>query len=405
MPILGLAPSSAPIRPAHFDIEAIIRPNILSLQPYRCARDDYKEGILLDANENALGPSITDLPPDLEEAVLNRYPDPSNDHIKAKIAALRGLPGVDHVFLGVGSDEVIDLLMRICVTPGKEKILITPPTYGMYSVSAQVNDVGVVKVPLEVSGDAGEGGLKGRFSLKVDEVKKAVDADPSIKLIFLCSPGNPTGTTIPVDAVRTILDYPNFKGIVIVDEAYIDFAEDDDSAVSLIKDYANVCVVQTVSKGFGLAGIRLGIALAQPPLMQVLSNTKAPYNISAPTANLALAAFSSSSISSMKAKAATLVASRTKLLQSLSTFPDLGPPLGGNVANFVMIPILAKDGSGQPDSARAQKVYKALAEENGVVVRYRGNELGCAGCLRITIGSEQENAVVLEKLSAVLKEL
>lgn len=173
MPILGLTPSSAPIRPAHFDIESVIRPNILALQPYRCARDDYKEGILLDANENALGPSIplAELSEELQKAVLNRYPDPSNDTVKDRIAKLRSLPGVDHICLGVGSDEIIDLLMRVCVKPGgEEKILITPPTYGMYSVCAQVNDVGVVKVPLETSGEAGEGGLKGRFSLKVDEV-------------------------------------------------------------------------------------------------------------------------------------------------------------------------------------------------------------------------------------------
>lgn len=167
MTILGLAPSSVPTRPSHFDIEKVIRPNILSLHPYRCARDDYKDGILLDANENALGPSIEDT----SIGQLNRYPDPSNDHIKERIVALRNLPGVDHIALGVGSDEITDLLIRVCVKPGEEKILITPPTYGMYSVCAQVNDVGVVKVPLEISGRDGEGGLSGRFSLRVDEVK------------------------------------------------------------------------------------------------------------------------------------------------------------------------------------------------------------------------------------------
>ena len=188
MPILGLSPSLGPFAPAHFDIEKVIRPNIIALHPYRCARDDYKEGILLDANENALGHSVlsitnnttendSQIPSSELQSILdldlNRYPDPSHPTIKARIAALRGLPesnGTDHIFLGVGSDEVIDLLMRVCIVPGKEKILTTPPTYGMYAVCAQVNDVGIVKVPLELSGDNGEGGEKGRFSVRVDEV-------------------------------------------------------------------------------------------------------------------------------------------------------------------------------------------------------------------------------------------
>jgi len=193
MPILGLAPSFDPTRPAHFDIERVIRPNILSLHPYRCARDDYSSGILLDANENALGHSIAqveDTPPSTTTVQLNgdapidaeldrsflgldlhRYPDPSHPKIKRHIVELRGLPSTNHVFLGVGSDEVIDLLMRVCVAPGHERILITPPTYGMYAVCAQVNDIGIVKVNLELSGEGGEGGENGRFSLRVDEVR------------------------------------------------------------------------------------------------------------------------------------------------------------------------------------------------------------------------------------------
>jgi histidinol-phosphate aminotransferase len=190
MTIFGLAPSSTPTCPAHFDIERVIRPNILSLHPYRCARDDYTSGILLDANENALGHSISqpENPPPFSKLQLNggsllhadsepilnldlhRYPDPSHPNIKNRIAQLRDLPSPNHVFLGVGSDEVIDLLIRVCVAPGRERILITPPTYGMYAVCAQVNDVGIVKVNLEVSADSGEGGEKGRFSLRVDEV-------------------------------------------------------------------------------------------------------------------------------------------------------------------------------------------------------------------------------------------
>ncbi|KAF7792056.1 hypothetical protein EIP86_003084 [Pleurotus ostreatoroseus] len=420
MTILGLEPSLYPKKPAHFDIERVIRPNILSLHPYRCARDDYSEGILLDANENALGHSIPSpykvqdasaaLNKELEHTLamdLNRYPSPTHDPIKSRIAAIRSLPGPEYVFLGVGSDEVIDLLMRVCVAPGKEKILTTPPTYGMYAVCAQVNDVGVVKVPLELSGNNGEGGVSGRFSVKLGEVKKAIDADPSIKLVFLCSPGNPTGTTIPLSVVRELLEYEKFKGIVVVDEAYIDFAGEDASAVSLVQEYANLCVMQTLSKSFGLAAIRLGIAIAHPALIQILMNTKAPYNISTPTAALALSALSPEAVASMHEKARRLVAGRLWLINALKEFAPLGlgAIIGGNDANFILAPVLEKSGSGKPDNKRAHAVYKTLAEEEGVVVRYRGSEPGCEGCLRITIGSEEENETVVRKLRELLQKL
>jgi histidinol-phosphate aminotransferase len=174
MPILGLAPSSEPIHPPHFDIEHLIRPNILALHPYRCARDDYQSGILLDANENALGHSISSpdaIPPELEHSLsldLHRYPSPSHDAIKSRFAELRGFPptAIDHVFLGVGSDEIIDLLIRVCAVPGKDKVLITPPTYGMYSVCAQVNDVGIVKCNLQIDDKK-----EGLFELRVKEVR------------------------------------------------------------------------------------------------------------------------------------------------------------------------------------------------------------------------------------------
>jgi len=180
MTIHGLSESLYPTKPAHFNLESVIRPNILALHPYRCARDDYSEGILLDANENSLGHSIhpngtkkkTELLDEIAELDLHRYPSPSHEPIRCRIADIRNLPDPEHVFLGVGSDEVIDLLIRIIVKPGgQEKILITPPTYGMYSVCAQINDVGVVKVPLELEPTHGEGGENGRFSLRVDKVQ------------------------------------------------------------------------------------------------------------------------------------------------------------------------------------------------------------------------------------------
>ncbi|KAG6837472.1 hypothetical protein H0H93_009015 [Arthromyces matolae] len=381
---------------AHFTLEGVIRPNILGLHPYRCARDDYQSGVLLDANENALGHSIADE----QELGLHRYPDPSHPQIKSRIAQFRDLPGPDHVFLGVGSDEIIDLLQRIAVVPSKQKILITPPTYGMYSV----NDVAVVKVPLELTGTNGEGGENGRFSVNVDAIKQAVLADPSIRLIFLCSPGNPTGTSISISSITSLLDFPSFTGLVVVDEAYIDFTTST-SAASLISSYPNLVVMQTFSKAFGLAAIRVGIALAQPPLIQILTNTKAPYNISSPTAQLALAALSPESLSLAKSKIATLNSSRTSLIQSLKSpsLADLGvgPIIGSNEANFVLVRILSKDTS-EPDNKRAFALYKALAEEKGVVVRYRGTEIGCEGALRVTVGTESENAEFLARLKEVL---
>lgn len=253
-----------------------------------------------------------------------------------------------------------------------------------------------------------------------------MDADPSIKLIFLCSPGNPTGTLISLSAIRSLLEYENFKGIVVVDEAYIDFAGTGASAVSLVRQFANLCVMQTLSKSFGLAAIRyvvtlvstnnlgfivylfsLGVAFAHPALIQILMNTKAPYNISTPTASLALTALSPIALSTMSAKIATLIASRDWLLNALSSLTPLGlgDAIGGNDANFVMIPVLEKNGSGKPDNTRAQRVYKTLAEEEGVVVRYRGGEMGCEGCLRITVGSEEENRIVVKKFKELLEKL
>ncbi|KAG9099077.1 histidinol-phosphate transaminase [Ceratobasidium sp. 370] len=406
MVILGLVNTGAPVAPAHFDIGQVIRPNILALHPYRCARDDYQSGILLDANENALGHSIPVGASFNQDPATNghlsldlhRYPDPAQNEIKTRLASLRNITSSEKVFLGVGSDEVIDLLMRVCCRPEHDKILITPPTYGMYAVTAQVNDVGIVKVPLLVE--------KGDFQLDMPAIKKAVVSDPSIKLIFICSPGNPTGTLIPLQDIRNLLEDSAFKGIVVVDEAYIDFASKEDSAVSLIDEYANLCVMQTLSKSFGLAAIRLGIALAQPPLIQILTNTKAPYNISTPSASLALAALSPEGIAIMQSKIAVLNKNRVELLRGLSKLAPLGvgEVIGRNHANFVLAPILSKDG-GEPDNTRSSVAYKRLAEELGVVVRFRGNEHGCKGCLRITVGSDEEVKVVLERLEKVLTEM
>ncbi|KAI8367692.1 histidinol-phosphate aminotransferase [Radiomyces spectabilis] len=373
-----------------FDLTKVIRPNILALAPYRCARDDYSSGILLDANENAYGPSL----PVEQEGSLNRYPDPYHVKVKERLLQLRKVPSVANFFLGVGSDEVIDLVIRVSCVPGKDKILITPPTYGMYSVCAQINDAGVVKCNLDVE--------EGRFQLKVDEVLASLKANPDVKVVFLCSPGNPTGTCLTHDSIRAVLE-SGFEGLVVVDEAYVDFVDHAEGSVaSWVEKYPNLLVMQTLSKSFGLAGIRLGIAIGQPDLIQILNNTKAPYNIGTPSAQIAQEALSEAGLQKMYEYRSALIDQRNKLIDSLASFPvpGIGRILGGNDANFVLVQIL--NAENQPCNERSEKVYKLLAESKDVVVRFRGKEPGCTGCLRITVGTPEENATLLARLQEVL---
>lgn len=419
----------AAMQPPHFRLEDVVRPNILSLQPYRCARDDYQEGILLDANENSLGhalPSGSSLPHTNDTSAgapatpiggaaasdalsLHRYPDPSLFGIKGKLRELRALPSEDYIFLGVGSDEILDLVQRIVGRPGKDAICICPPTYGMYSVCAAVNDLEVIKVPLRVE--------DGDFSVDVDKTIETLRAHPNIKLLFLCSPGNPTGTLLSLSDVKRILDEPSYKGLVVVDEAYIDFAEEEVrmgkrasdppvSATDLVKTYKNLVVTQTLSKAYGLAGIRLGIAYAQPAIIQVMNNTKAPYNISVPTAHLASLALSDVGLAKMRENVRTLIANRAWLLEHLVTINGTGDVLGANDANFILIQILDKPKTqgGKPDNARAGMVYKRMAEERGLVVRNRASDLGCAGCLRITVGTQDENKRCVDLIRQLLEQ-
>ncbi|PWN88693.1 histidinol-phosphate aminotransferase [Acaromyces ingoldii] len=415
------AATVASLKPAHFHLEQVIRPNILSLKPYRCARDDYQEGILLDANENSLGHSVPtgsaaaaashgDASELLDHALpLHRYPDPSLYGIKPTLAKLRGLPSESHVFLGVGSDEVLDLIQRVSCRPQKDKILICPPTYGMYGVCAAVNDLEVVEVPLKTEG--------GAFSLDVEKVLATLAADPSIKLVFLCSPGNPTGTLLDLGDMERILNFEQWHGLVVVDEAYIDFAEEEIrmgkrtqavSAVELTKSYKNVVVTQTLSKAYGLAAIRLGIAYAQPALVQILNNTKAPYNIGVPTAHLASLALTAEGLSKMRENVRTLISHRAWLVAALNDLREkegiraVGPILGANEANFVLVQLL--DDAGRPSGPLSGTVYKRMAEERQVVVRNRSKDLGCDGCLRITVGTEEENLRVIELMRQLLSD-
>ncbi|KAL2208746.1 histidinol-phosphate aminotransferase [Sarocladium strictum] len=392
-----------------FNLQTCARPNILSLVPYRCARDDYKDdgkNILLDANENAYGPSISSeyasssSSTNIDLLGLNRYPDPHQPELKQLLCDLRNTNHhsskpltPENLFVGVGSDEAIDALLRAFCVPGKDRILTCPPTYGMYAVSAQVNDVSIVKVPLLGAPD---------FKLDVEKVMDTLSNEPNIKIIYLCSPGNPTGTLIDKTDVERILAHPTWNGVVVADEAYIDFAPEDACLAQLAVEYPNLVVMQTLSKAFGLAGIRLGAAFTSPEIARVLNSLKAPYNISSPTSALACHALSKGGLGVMREHREKLVQQRERMVRELPLIEGVGRLRGGEASNFLMFEML--NAQGEPDNVTALAVYEALAETKGVVVRFRGKEHGCLGCLRITVGTEEEVTRFLEALRKQLAE-
>ncbi|KAJ2753311.1 histidinol-phosphate transaminase [Coemansia pectinata] len=390
-----------------FDITRVIRPNILRLEPYRCARDDFSEGVLLDANENSYGAAYKSniscdngqicVEPQADRLQLHRYPDPKGYEVKQRILKLRpSVAGVDNVFLGVGSDEIIDLIVRITCQPGRDSILITPPTYGMYKVVASINDVGIVKVPLVVE--------DGAFQLDVDAVIAAATGDSSVKVIWLCSPGNPTGTILREADVRQVLD-SGFGGVVVVDEAYVDFVrpERGESYARLVAEYPGLFVMQTMSKSFGLAGIRLGVGIGGREIVSYLNRAKAPYSVSSLTLDVAKHALSDEGIQKMRSVVNSLQAQRDEyLIPKLLQLPRVGAILGGNDGNFVLCRFV--DSNGNASNEIAKRVYTEMAQNRGLVVRYRGSDYGCEGCLRITVGTADENKMVIETLRNVLSE-
>lgn len=263
----------------------------------------------------------------------------------------------------------------------------------MYSVSAQVNDVEVVKEPLDL--------ISGKFELRPEAINKRLSEDPTIKLVYLCSPGNPTAATVDPAAVRKVLAHPTWNGVIVIDEAYIDFAPEGSSLAPWVVDHPNLVVMQTLSKAFGLAGIRLGAAFTSPEIAQLLNNLKAPYSISSMTSSLAIAALSPAGLAVKNENVRRLLEQRDRLLSELPELPGIGRFLGGFDSNFLLVEILDKNSV--PDSGVAKKVYEELAEEHRVVVRYRGGEAGCTGCLRMTVGTEAEVGKLLEKLREVLR--
>ncbi|KAI7355397.1 histidinol-phosphate aminotransferase [Hortaea werneckii] len=399
-----------------FDLKTCARPNILALEPYRCARDDYKDdgtNVLLDANENAYGPGLAlssdgklanaDPQSDVEVDLLglNRYPDPHQVPLKQLLCNLRNTKThtqktltPDNLFVGVGSDEAIDALLRAFCTPGKDKILTCPPTYGMYSVSAQTNDVQVVKVPLDATNS---------FQPVPDQIAATLAADPHIKLVYLCSPGNPTANLIHKDLIQQVLSHPTWNGVVVLDEAYIDFAPENASLAEWVLEHPNLVVMQTLSKAFGLAGIRLGAAFTSPEIARLLNSLKAPYNISNPTSQIATQALLPRNLAVMHQNRERIIVQRDRMVASMPAIPGVGRFLGGTDSNFLLVEMC--DTRGQPSNEVALQVYERLAETRGVVVRFRGKETGCFGCLRITVGTEQEVDRFLVELRGVLEEI
>jgi len=377
---------------------------------------DYKDdgtNILLDANENAYGPSLSldtsktpssnSNDPSINFLGLNRYPDPHQHELKQLLCNLRNTHAHTpktitpaNIFVGVGSDEAIDALLRCFCVPGKDKILVCPPTYGMYSVSAQVNDVGLVKVPLLPAPE---------FGIDVPAITSALSGPEAanIKLIYVCSPGNPTGSLIRKENLHKVLEHPSWNGVVVLDEAYIDFAPEGSSLAEWVAEWPNLVVMQTLSKAFGLAGIRLGAAFTSPPIASLLNNLKAPYNISSPTSAIASQALEEGGLSVMRANREKIITQRDRLLKELPKIQGIGRFRGGIASNFLLVEML--DIQGKPDNVTALKVYEHLAENRGVVVRFRGKEHGCLGCLRITVGTEEEVTRFLKEIESVLNQV
>ncbi|KKF94419.1 Histidinol-phosphate aminotransferase [Ceratocystis platani] len=393
-----------------FNLETCARPNILALQPYRCARDDYKDdgsNVLLDANENAFGPSLTTaaLPSNSLLSTsdflgLHRYPDPHQEPLKELLCKLRNTHAhtpktlrAENLFCGVGSDEAIDALLRCFCIPGKDYILTCPPTYGMYSVSAQVNDIQIESVPLLPAPT---------FNLDVPNIMKTLSEKQNIKVAYFCSPGNPTGSLLSKEDITKVLSHPTWNGVVVVDEAYIDFSDDSASLAEYVLEFPNLIVMQTLSKAFGMAGIRLGAAFTSPPIARLLNSLKAPYNISSATSTLAQYAVSTG-LSVMRENRDKILAQRQRLTEELPKISGVGRLRGGLDSNFLLFEML--NAENQPDNTVAKAVYTRLAEEKGVIVRFRGNEYGCFGCLRITIGTEEEVTRLLASIKTCLEEV
>ena len=344
-----------------FNLDKLLRDNIRRLVPYSSARDEFKgeATVFIDANENSLGSPLTKW--------YNRYPDPHQWKIKEVLATIKGVAS-GHIFLGNGSDECIDLLFRAFCVPGKDNVIINPPTYGMYEVSAHINDVEVRRAVL-------------LDDFQLDLVHLETLVDEHTKIIWICSPNNPTANSMNRQDIEVILN--NFPGLVVIDEAYINFSRHR-SFIQELADYPNLVVLQTLSKAWGLAGLRLGMAFASEAIVEVYNKVKPPYNISQAAQELVLKALEE--VGQVNDMIRLLVELRERLRIALSALPVVLTVYPSD-ANFLLVK--TKDARG---------LYGWLLAE-GIVVRDRSRVELCEGCLRITVGTEQENAALVSAMS------
>lgn len=345
----------------NFNLNSIIRENIKKLKPYSTARDEFKgqASIWLDANENPFGSPL--------HHHYHRYPDPKQWKLKDKITQIKGVPP-QNIILGNGSDEIIDLLYRAFCTPGKDNVIVMPPTYGIYEVSANINDIEVKKVPLTMG-----------FQMDLDGIAEAIDENT--KLIFICSPNNPTGNSLFREDVETLL--ANFKGIVVVDEAYINYSQQK-SFIQELTEYGNLFVSQTFSKAWGLAGLRLGMGFASEEIIEVLNSIKPPYNINQATQDLAFEALDN--VSQVNEWIQQTVLEREKLVKALVELPFV-QKIYPSDANFILVKM-----------DNAHQVYLKLCEK-GVILRDRSQVEQLEDCIRITVGTAQENKELVRYLA------
>lgn len=343
-----------------FNLDQLLRDNIRRLVPYSSARDEFKgeATVFIDANENSLGSPLTKW--------YNRYPDPHQGKIKEVLARIKGVPP-EHIFLGNGSDECIDLLFRAFCVPGKDNVIINPPTYGMYEVSAHINDVEVRRAV-----------LLDDFQLDLVHLENLVDEHT--KIIWICSPNNPTANSMNRQDIETILN--NFPGLVVIDEAYINFSRHR-SFIQELADYPNLVVLQTLSKAWGLAGLRLGMAFASEAIISVYNKVKPPYNISQAAQDLVLKALED--VGQVNDMIRLLVGLRERLSIELSGLPVVLKVYPSD-ANFLLV-----------KTTDARGLYQFLLAE-GIVVRDRSRVELCEGCLRITVGTEQENTALVSAM-------
>jgi histidinol-phosphate aminotransferase len=356
-----------------FNLDSLVRYNIKKMTAYASARHEFtgNASIFLDANENSFGSPIALPSPPVEGPAVkfNRYPDPLQTVLKEKLSTIKGVPS-QNIFLGNGSDEAIDLLYRIFCEPGRDNVIIFPPTYGMYEVCAEMNDVKVRKV-----------NLTDNFQLDVGEIEKAID--PFTKLMFICSPNNPTGNSINRTDINIILN--NFDGLVVIDEAYINYARQK-TFIAELTEYPNLVVLQTLSKAWGLAGLRLGMAFAPASVIEFMNKVKYPYNINTATQSLALEALDN--INWVNEHIAATVVEREKLkndLLQISCTETVFP----SDANFLLVKM-----------KNARQIYESLCEK-GIIVRDRSKVILCNDCLRITVGTPGENKQLLEALNTL----